>query len=79
MTTLQEVHAAARELSPDERELLAVQLLADLESEQDPGYEQGWSDEIRSRLDDIDSGRVQMVPGDEVMAKLRAKIDAHPD
>ncbi len=31
-----------------------------------------WVAELRGRADDIDSGRVQLVDGDEVMRRLRA-------
>ena len=33
----------------------------------------GWDQEIVSRLDEIDSGTVKMVPWDEVYAKLMAR------
>jgi putative addiction module component (TIGR02574 family) len=79
MKTVEEFRDAARQLTPDERELLAVQLLADLKRDREPGYEEAWSAEIRSRLDDIDSGRVRMIPGDEVMANIRSLIDAPLD
>lgn len=79
MPTVEELRDAARQLTADERELLAVQLLVDLEREKEPGYDDAWSEEIRSRLDDVDSGRVRMIPGEEVMANIRSLIDARPD
>jgi len=33
---------------------------------------QEWVAELRSRADDIDSGKVQLVDGEEVMRRLRA-------
>ena len=37
-------------------------------------WEAEWAEEINRRVEDIRSGRVKMVPGDEVMARLREKF-----
>ncbi|MGO8932308.1 MAG: addiction module protein [Terracidiphilus sp.] len=65
----------ARQLPPDEQEWLAEFLLikderaaADVES--------AWGDEIKRRLDEIDSGAVKMIPGDEVLARMDARLKA---
>lgn len=69
----QELLEQARQLPPDEQEWLAEFLLikdervaADLES--------AWGDEIKRRLDEIDSGAVKMIPGDEVLARMDARL-----
>ena len=36
--------------------------------------EAAWGDEIKRRLDEIDSGAVQMIPHEEVLARLDARI-----
>lgn len=71
----QELLEQARQLPPDEQEWLAEFLLikdervaADLES--------AWSDEIKRRLDEIDSGAVKMIPNDEFLADLDAHISS---
>jgi putative addiction module component (TIGR02574 family) len=65
----------ARQLTPDEQDWLAERLLikdervaAELES--------AWGNEIKRRLDEIDSGAVKMIPGDEVLARMDARLKA---
>jgi putative addiction module component (TIGR02574 family) len=59
----------AKQLTPEERLSLGEELLA----ESDPGAERAWDEEIACRVEEIKSGKVKMIPFDEVMAKLRAK------
>ena len=35
-----------------------------------------WRSEIRRRIDDIESGKVELLDADEVHAQIRAKLDA---
>jgi putative addiction module component (TIGR02574 family) len=77
MTTLEEVREAAMRLSEHERQELAWALVDSVQKE--PGYDEAWSDEISQRIDEIDSGRVRMVPHEEVMAELREMRRAYPD
>jgi putative addiction module component (TIGR02574 family) len=65
----------ALQLTPEEQDWLAECLLikderaaADLES--------AWGDEIKRRLDEIDSGAVKMIPLEEVLADMDARIAA---
>jgi putative addiction module component (TIGR02574 family) len=37
----------------------------------DPEVDKAWSEEIKRRIDDIDSGREVGIPGEEVMAHAR--------
>ncbi|MGA2206545.1 MAG: addiction module protein [Terracidiphilus sp.] len=66
----------ARQLPPDEREWLAEFLLIDDESVSAAGVESAWGDEIKRRLDQIDSGAVKMIPGDEVLARMDVRLKA---
>ena len=34
--------------------------------------ERAWDEELARRIEDIRSGRVELIPGDEVMAEARA-------
>lgn len=36
-----------------------------------PGVETAWDDELRRRMEEIRSGKVQGIPGEEVSARLR--------
>lgn len=66
-------------LSPEERIQLIHRLIASLEGIPDDALEniaRAWDEEIARRIADIDAGRVRCIPGDEVLASIRAKIRA---
>ena len=64
----------ARQLPPEEREWLAEFLLIDDVGVSAAEVEAAWDDEIKRRLDEIDSGKVIMVPGEEVIARMDARL-----
>jgi putative addiction module component (TIGR02574 family) len=66
----------ARQLPPDEREWLAEFLLIDDRSVSAAQVESAWDTEIKRRLDEIDSGQVKMIPGEEVLARMDARLKA---
>ena len=68
-----QVLQAALELPPRERADLLEAIAASLDG-LDLGQE--WEDEIRRRIDDIDAGRVQPVPGEEVFSRLEQRLRA---
>jgi len=70
----QRILEEARQLPPDEREWLAECLLIKDESLSAAEVEAAWGDEIKRRLDEIDSGAVKMIPHEEFMADLDAHI-----
>jgi len=79
---LEELVQRALRLSPEERVQLIHRLIARLENE--PGntpeaIAQAWDEEIARRMADIDAGRAQLIPGAEVLARIRAKISAAKD
>ena len=39
---------------------------------QDPDVEQAWIDEVERRAIEVDSGEVEMIPGGQVMQRLRS-------
>lgn len=61
----------ALQLPLQERAALTTRLLASLDEHVDEGVDAAWDAEIAQRLKDIDEGKVQMVPGEQVMAELR--------
>ncbi|MGP5050835.1 addiction module protein [Brachybacterium sp. JB7] len=72
---LAEYIAEGRSLSADERELAAValqQISADEQAEVDTA----WRSELRRRIDDIESGKIELLDADEVHAQIRAKLAA---
>jgi len=71
--SLDEIEAAAARLSADEREEL-IQRLIELENPADPEVEAAWDDEIARRLEEVRSGKVQCLDGDEVMREMRERF-----
>lgn len=58
-------------LPPEARAELAGSLLESLDEERaDEGVEAAWDEEIKHRIEEIDSGRVQMIPYEEVRRRL---------
>ena len=66
----------ARQLPPDERDWLAECLLIKDESLSAADVDAAWDAEIKRRLDEIDSGAVEMIPGEEVLARMDARLKA---
>lgn len=64
----------ARQLPPAEREWLAECLLINDECVSAAGVEAAWGDEIKRRLDEIDSGAVEMIPLEDVLARMDARL-----
>lgn len=76
--TLEQVTEEVRELSlPDRKELLA-RLIRDLEPEENLSpaeIEAAWDQEISRRVEEIDSGKVKLIPAEEVFARIQARLD----
>ena len=63
-------------LPPEERSELLDRLLASLEPTRfDPDWEQAWAQEVDRREADIEAGRSRWIPGDEAVARLRARLE----
>ena len=71
-TQLDIVEAQALKLSPEERAQLADRLVASLFKDQE--IENAWSAEVERRIDEIESGRVTLIPAAESIARARAAI-----
>ena len=74
MTTLvEELSQKARTLSPEDRARLAEDLLASLEdgSESDSEVEAAWENEIRRRVEEVESGTAKLIPAEDVYAETR--------
>jgi putative addiction module component (TIGR02574 family) len=62
-------------LPPESRAALAGSLLESLDDEPaDEGVEAAWNEEIKRRIEEIDSGKVQMIPYEEVRRRLAALL-----
>lgn len=78
MPTLEQVRADAAQLSADDREILMVEIAQSLHPqtpEEQEAYDRSWGEEIARRLRNIDEGRVEMIPWEEVRASAQRMID----
>jgi len=71
----EEVATAALALPPEARAELAERLLSSLDDTNQPALDAAVVEEIERRIDQIDRGEVTLLPGDEVMARLRARFE----
>jgi putative addiction module component (TIGR02574 family) len=72
--SLDEVLRAALDLPPEARARLAGVLLESLDDSEQTELDAAWSEEIERRIRDIDEGRVELIPGEEVLAELRSRF-----
>ena len=72
---LAEYIAEGRSLSADERELAAV-ALQQISDDEQAEVDAAWRSELRRRIDDIESGKVELLDVDESHAQLRADLAA---
>jgi putative addiction module component (TIGR02574 family) len=79
--SLEEVRQLAYELPEDQRILLANALWESVASEEENANEAevegAWDSEIKRRLDEIDSGAVEMISGEQVRAEMVASLTPH--
>jgi putative addiction module component (TIGR02574 family) len=75
---LSELLEKALALSTQERGTLIDRLIASLDDEPaEEGVEAAWDEEIKRRVDDVRSGRVKTIPGEQVLGRrLKARRNA---
>jgi putative addiction module component (TIGR02574 family) len=70
-----EVLEKALTLSTEERGLLIDHLIESIDDgPAEEGVEEAWAEEIKRRVDDIRSGRVEMIPAEKVRRRLAARL-----
>lgn len=69
--TVEQLTEQALALPSEARALLADRLVESLNPAEDGYIRQLWVKEAFTRRDDIRSGRVQTIPGDEALARVR--------
>lgn len=72
-TRFKELEKQARALSAREKATLARILIEDLDPSVDPNVEQLWIDEAQRRYDAFVAGKLQAIPGEEVMRRTRRR------
>jgi len=71
---LAELKEKASQLSDAERAELALALIESLDGPADPDVEEAWRVEIERRIGQVQRGEVELIPGDQVFAKLRRRL-----
>ena len=62
---------ASLSLTSIERANLAEKIVASIGADMDPNIESSQLDEVERRAQQLDSGNVNLIPGDDVMAQAR--------
>jgi putative addiction module component (TIGR02574 family) len=71
-TNLEILEAEVLQLAPADRTHLLERLIASLDS--DPEVDEAWEREADRREAELESGAIAAVPGQEAIARLRAKL-----
>lgn len=64
----------ARALPAEDRARLAEELLASLHEDGDSEVEAAWDEEIRRRIEEIESGNAKLIPAEEVFDEIRQML-----
>jgi len=72
--TIEQVAEEALALPSAARALLADRLVESLDTAEDAQVRQLWVAEARRRRDDVRSGRVKTIPGDEALAQVKRAV-----
>ena len=71
-TPVEDLAAQALSLAPEDRAKLVERLIASFEP-RSPA-EVAWLEAANARREDVRAGKVAMVPGDEALARVRARL-----
>ncbi len=74
-TLLERLREEAKQLTEDERMAFATDLLDSCRGGDSTEVEEEWNAEILRRVEEIRSGKVEMIPFDAVMAELRSELE----
>lgn len=73
-TQLESITSAAMTLPERERAKLARDLVASLDGPADISVAEAWDTEICRRINDIESGKTELLDANEAIARARARI-----
>ena len=73
-STLSELKKKAAQLPEHERAELALSLIESLDGPADPDVEEAWAQEIERRVRQIERGEAELVPAEEVFARIRRRL-----
>jgi putative addiction module component (TIGR02574 family) len=73
-STLSDLKKAAAQLPENERAELALSLIESLDGPADPDVEEAWAQEIERRVRQFERGEAELVPAEEVFARIRRRL-----
>lgn len=73
--TIDQITAEAMHLPLSSRAELAEKLVGSLDFSDDGDIQQAWASEAIRRRDDVRSGKVKTIPGEEVLAEVRQMLE----
>jgi putative addiction module component (TIGR02574 family) len=73
--TFEKLRGEAMELNPEERGLLAEELLDSLRSEEDIELDEAYAAEIQRRVAEIKDGTAKLVSADDAIASARRAVN----
>jgi putative addiction module component (TIGR02574 family) len=73
MSTYEEIIRAALSLPPGARVTLAEHLLESVDDDDQKRIDALWAEEVERRVKEIEDGTATLIPGEEVMNRLRAR------
>lgn len=71
MATSEEIFREAMTLAPEVRAELAERLIGSLAEDLSPEITSAQLAEVRRRIAEVESGELELIPGDEVLARAR--------
>ena len=74
--TLDELREEAMKLGVEERGALADAIWESLLTDEEREIQQSWIEEAERRLQEMEEGTVELIPGEQVIRELRAKYAA---
>ena len=77
MATPEEIFRDAVALAPDARAELTERLIASLAEDVSPEITSAQLTEVRRRIAEVESGDATLIPGDEVLARVRNLLAKH--
>jgi putative addiction module component (TIGR02574 family) len=77
MATSEEIFRDALALPTDVRAELAERLIASLAADTSPEISVAQLAEVRRRIVQVESGEAALIPGDEVLARVRNQMESH--
>jgi putative addiction module component (TIGR02574 family) len=75
MRSIEQLTEELLSLPRESRALLAEKLAESLELDIDPIIQAAWTTEAHRRRNEVRSGAVQAIPGDEALAQVRLLLD----